>query len=237
MRLLGAPFKPLDRRRAHEGTSYAANSEFVRQRIAATWEVDSRVIHPPVDVAGIQAHASWAEQLDGENRARLDALPAEFVLGASRFIPYKRLDTVIRTGEVLGLPVVLAGKGPELERLRALASAATVPVHFVLAPSGPLLWALYQRASLYVFPAVEDFGIMPVEAMAAGAAVLAPAVGGTAETVVDGTTGALVEFASDTEIASAAARAMSTTAADRIAHARSFGLDRFTGGIREWVGE
>jgi glycosyltransferase involved in cell wall biosynthesis len=237
VRLLGAPFKPLDRRRAHEGTSYAANSEFVRERIAATWEVDSRVIHPPVDVAGIQAHADWAEQLSGEDRAQLDALPAEFALGASRFIPYKRLDTVIRTGEVLGLPVVLAGKGPELDRLRVLAADATVPVHFVLAPSGPLLWALYQRASLYVFPAVEDFGIMPVEAMAAGAAVLAPGVGGTAETVVDGVTGALVDFASDTEIGAAAARAMSTTAADRVAHARTFGLDRFVGDIREWVGE
>jgi glycosyltransferase involved in cell wall biosynthesis len=236
IRLLGAAFKPIDRRRAHEGTLYAANSEFVRERIAGTWEVDSRVIHPPVDVAGIQAHEDWSEQLDGPDRQRLDALPSDFVLGASRFIPYKRLDTVIRTGELLGLPVVLAGKGPELDRLKALADAASVPVHIVLGPSGPLLWALYQRASLYVFPAIEDFGIMPVEAMAAGAAVIAPSVGGTAETVRDGVTGGLLDFASDAEIISASTRAMSTNAIDRRAHARQFGRDRFATRIHDWIG-
>ena len=158
------------------------------------------------------------------------------MLGASRFIPYKRLDTVIRTGELLGLPVVLAGKGPELDRLKALADAASVPVHIVLGPSGPLLWALYQRASLYVFPAIEDFGIMPVEAMAAGAAVIAPSVGGTAETVRDGVTGGLLDFASDAEIISASTRAMSTNAIDRRAHARQFGRDRFATRIHDWIG-
>ena len=60
--------------------------------------------------------------------------------------------------------------------LTAAAEAATVPVHFVHAPSEALLYALYQQTSLYVFPAVEDFGIMPVEAMAAGAPVLAQSV-------------------------------------------------------------
>lgn len=236
IRLLGAAFKPVDRKRAHEGTAYAANSEFVRERIASTWGVDSRVIHPPVDVAGIQSRADWAGHASSQEQQILASLPAEFVLGASRFIPYKRLDLVIRAGELLGLPVVLAGKGPELERLRAIAGTAKVPVHFVLAPSGPLLWSLYQRASLYVFPAIEDFGIMPVEAMAAGAPVLAWGLGGTLETVDDGVTGAFVDFDSVDDIASGAHRAMATAPEARRAHARRFDTERFVDSIHSWVG-
>ncbi len=123
------------------------------------------------------------------------------MLGASRFIPYKRLDLVIAVGERAGRPVVLAGRGPELERLRAVGAAASVPVHVVEGPSTALLRALYQTTDLFVFPAVEDFGIMPVEAMAAGAPVLAQALGGTAESVVPGLTGALITFDDPDELA------------------------------------
>ena len=238
IRLLGAPFKPIDRRRAQEsGASYAGNSKFVSQRIADTWDIDARVVYPPVDVAGIQTHDDWAEQLDGADHAQLDALPEGFVLGASRFIPYKQLDTVIRTGGLLGLPVVLAGNGPELPRLQAIAASATVPVHIVISPSHALLRALYQRAALYVFPAIEDFGIMPVEAMAAGAAVLVPTVGGATETVADGVAGAHVDFSSDSEIIAGAARALATSVAGRRARAVQFGEERFIDDIRAWVGE
>ena len=87
--------------------------------------------------------------------------------------------------------MVLAGRGPELGRLRYAAAAARVPVPFVDRPSAALLRALYQQAAVFVFPAIEDFGIMPVEAMAAGAPVLAQEMGGTAESVVPGLTGAL----------------------------------------------
>ena len=142
------------------------------------------MIYPPVDVEQIQSVADWRTRLDDEEAAQLAALPSSFLLGASRFIPYKRLDLVIQAGEAADLPVVLAGKGPERAALEAAAERASVPVHFVHAPSWALLFALYQQALLFVFPAVEDFGIMPVEAMAAGAPVLAQAVGGTSESVV-----------------------------------------------------
>lgn len=234
VRAVAARFKGLDRRRAQEGAQFAANSAFVRERIANAWGVDSRVIHPPVDVTKIQSR-DWAEALDDRERAIYDGLPADFMLGASRFIPYKRLDLVIRAGEIADMPVVIAGKGPELPRLQQAAEAARVDVRFVNAPSNALLWALYARAAVYVFPAVEDFGIMPVEAMAAGAPVVAHAIGGTAESVVPGVSGALTIFDSDADVAAALSLAMSVDRARTRESALRFSQERFASEIRGWV--
>jgi glycosyltransferase involved in cell wall biosynthesis len=236
VRAAAEAFKPLDRRRAQQPASYAANSEFIRARLQECWQVDARVIYPPVDVAAIQAVADWRERLTPEESELLAGLPADYFLGASRFIPYKRLDLVIRTGELAGRPVVLAGRGPEAARLQQLAAAASVPVHFVDHPSRELLYALYQQAALYVFPGVEDFGIMPIEALAAGAPVLAQSVGGTAETIVPGVSGAVSEFFSEQEIAPAAEAAMSTPREVRTAYAQQFSLKRFQDEITSWTG-
>jgi glycosyltransferase involved in cell wall biosynthesis len=227
--------KPLDRRRAGETARFAANSRFVQSRIADAWQVESRVIHPPVDVTQIQSGGPWRDRLSAEDEAVLQSLPPDFLLGASRFIPYKRLDTVIRAGELTGRPVVLAGRGSEYERLRALAAASSVPVHFVIAPTRELLYALYEAAALYVFPAIEDFGIMPVEAMAAGAPVLAQAVGGASESVVSGSTGATTTFESDSDIRRAVDVALSTRRDSRQEHARLFAAERFADEIEAWV--
>lgn len=173
--------KPIDRRRAAEATAVAANSEFTRARIERTWGRTSEVIYPPVDTETIIAGGEWARSLSAEDLSRLQQLPSSFLLGASRFVPYKRLDLVIAAGEATQMPVVLAGSGSDDARLHHLAAAASVPVHFVIAPSDELLLALYQAAEVFVFPAVEDFGIMPIEAMAAGTPVIVQPQGGAAE--------------------------------------------------------
>lgn len=237
VRALATALRPLDRKRAQEPAFFAANSEFVRRRMRRAWGVDSEIIFPPVDVEAIQAVGDWRERLREDERVELEALHEGFILGASRFIPYKRLDAVIRTGETLGRPVVLAGSGPELDNLRRVAASASVPVQFVHAPSGPMLWTLYQQTALYVFPAVEDFGIMPVEAMAAGAPVLAQVVGGAAESVVPSRTGALVTFDSQAEVTEGAAEALATSRDHRLERARDFSRRRFEDQIRKWVGE
>ncbi|MGH3751267.1 MAG: glycosyltransferase [Pseudonocardiaceae bacterium] len=229
--------RPLDRRRAKEGAEFAANSAFVRRRIRIAWGVDARVIYPPVDVERIQSVPDWRDRLTPTESTILEALPDGFLLGASRFIPYKRLEEVIRVGEAAGRPVVLAGRGPSLPVLQEAAAGVDVPVHFVHAPSKALLYALYQQTSLFVFPAVEDFGIMPVEAMAAGAPVLARDEGGAAESVVPGRTGSLIGFASAGEIREGVDVAMSTDRSQRTARARDFGAKRFRDEITAWVGE
>lgn len=235
MRAAGVPFRRLDRRRAAEATGIAANSRYVRDRIRRVWDRDATVIHPPVAVAEIQA-GGWRSRLTVDDEALLESLPAEFVLGASRMISYKRLDLVIRAGERAGCPVVLAGQGPESQRLRSMAEQASVPVIFVDAPSTELLWELYGRALVYVFPAVEDFGLMPVEAMAAGVPVLCSAAGGTTESVVDAVTGIHVAHWDSDDLGQQVHRAAALDPADVRKRAREFDHALFEHRIREWIG-
>ena len=235
-RAAAVALKPLDRKRAQETRHVAANSQFVRTRIAQTWGVDSIVIHPPVEVAKIQAQAARPEALDPEERRVLDNLPGQFVLGASRFIPYKRLEEVIRTGELAEISVVIAGAGPEEARLRARAASSSVPVTFVINPSTLMLYALYARANIFVFPAVEDFGIMPVEAMAAGTPVVAQSVGGAAESVLPGVTGALTRFDSDDDLRASVELALTQDSDACRRRAREFSVEVFNHRVRNWTG-
>ncbi|NYF11525.1 glycosyltransferase involved in cell wall biosynthesis [Leifsonia sp. AK011] len=234
-RLGATALRPIDRRRAGEATAIAGISRFVADRIAATWEQDATVIYPPVEVERLRAVADWRTELDARELDILARLPETFVLGASRFIPYKRLDLVIDAGQASGLPVVLAGAGPEEQRLRARAEAASVPVTFVIEPRDALLYALYQAAAVFVFPPVEDFGIMPIEAMALGTPVAANRVGGSAETVGAGVSG--VHF--DSGDAASVTRAIEAAAAlprqGVTDWATQFSRERFGAELREWV--
>lgn len=237
VRAFAAPLKGLDRRRAGEAISIAANSSYVARRVEKSWRRDSTVIHPPVEVSEIASCADWGEALDHNEQAIVDGLPSEFVLGASRFIQYKRLDLAIRAGESSGFPVVIAGAGPDEQSLRTLAANASVPVIIVTGPSNALLRTLYQRALVFVFPAVEDFGIMPVEAMAAGTPVVCSSTGGVPETVVDGETGAHVTQWENTELARAVETASNLSSGVVAAHARQFSREQFRANIFEWWNE
>jgi glycosyltransferase involved in cell wall biosynthesis len=236
VRAVAPPLRALDRRRAQASLAqFAANSAFVQERIRVSWDVDSQVIHPPVDSTAIRATASWEDTLTGADAALAESLPESFLLGASRFVPYKRLDLVIRAGEAAGLPVVLAGSGPLAEELHARAAAARVPVTIIPRPSDALLYTLYQRAVAYVFPPVEDFGIMPVEAMAAGARVLVSDVGGATESVIDGVTGVHMHDWDSSGLADAVARVAALDPADSVRRSADFDVAAFERRIASWV--
>ena len=119
MKGVAPAFKLIDRRRARFPAAIAANSEFVRERIRSSWDRDATVIYPPVDVSRIASVSNWVDALSAEEYEILAKMPDEFLLGASRLVPYKRLDAVIRAGEEVDLPVVVVGSGT---RFRALAS-------------------------------------------------------------------------------------------------------------------
>ena len=223
-----AYLRGVDRRASRDSGSIAANSAFVRERIRRAWDRDARVIHPPVDAAAIAAVPDWSVHATPAEQELLASLPDRgFLMAASRLVPYKRHDAVIRMGERLGIPVVIAGSGPERERLEALATTASVPVRLLGRVSDELMRAPFQRALAFVFPPVEDFGIMPVEAMAAGC----PA----AESGVDGVSG--VHFDPDAPAGFEAAGAAVAGIDPATARERALAFDtvRFLDEVRGWV--
>lgn len=234
-RLVAPLLRKVDARRAHDAKAIAANSEFVKARIANSWDRDSVVIYPPVEVRMLQQEQSWVSALSDRELQIVESLPQDFVLGASRFVPYKRLDLAIRAGEAANVPVVLAGSGPEEAALRLQAAEASVPVHFVINPTDNLLYALFERAMVYAFLSVEDFGIMPVEAMALGTPVIALNIGGASETVVHGSTGVLLETTERRALSDAvsAAGLMGPVACRR--RAMDFSRERFVTDLLAWI--
>ncbi|WP_166791354.1 glycosyltransferase [Cryobacterium sp. Hh7] len=235
-RLGSALLRPIDRRRAHEATSVAGISEFVKKRIEATWDRPAVVVYPPVETTLLQSVSDWRTELSGQELALLETLPTNFILGASRFIPYKRLDLVIEAGEYAGIPVVLAGSGPESRRLEAQGEAASVPVFIVDNPSSAMLYALYQAAAVFVFPPVEDFGIMPVEAMALGTPVVANMLGGSAETVVEGVSGIHFAGLEGDRIGEAIVGALTLSSADCRRESARFSRESFNINFSAWMG-
>jgi glycosyltransferase involved in cell wall biosynthesis len=225
--LLRAPRKVLqaaDIRLSRHVHAYAANSREVQGRIKRFWNRDAVVINPPVDVH----YFADAPRFDRSQ-------PRDYLLGIGRWIPYKNFDLMIEIADAAGMPLVIAGSGPEEERLRKLAADVRVPVHFEVRPERARLRQLYWGARALLFPAHEDFGIIPVEAQACGTPVLGLRRGGLLETVVDGETGFLVDSREPGPYA-AAVRRLGELSPRRIQeHAGTFSSDRFAGRIGRWI--
>lgn len=235
-RAVSPAFRALDRKVARGQVNVAANSEFVRERIRDCWGVDSDVIYPPVDVARIQWVREWSGELNDDDASVFATLPERFVLGASRFVPYKRLDVVLQLAAAAGEAVVIAGSGPDEGRLRQLAADLRVNAIFVVNPSDSLLFALYQKAAAFIFPAIEDFGIMPVEAMATGTPVLVNRIGGAAESVLDGRTGAHIDLDDLKSAVTSLQDALKISSAACEARASEFSTAVFHSRLRNWMG-
>ncbi|TWG93967.1 glycosyltransferase involved in cell wall biosynthesis [Nocardioides sp. J9] len=234
-RLGSVPLRRSDRRATDERVQYLANSKYIAGRIERSWGVSAAVVYPPVDVTLLQSVGSWSDRVRGPETRVLEQLPQHFVLGASRLVDYKRLDMAIRVGQQLDLPVVIAGDGPHRPHLESLATAADVPVHFVGRVSDELLYALYQRAALFAFMPVEDFGIMPVEAMALGTPVVVNAEGGAAESVSVLRGGFAAEPDDEVALLSAARRAIDVDMTYAREGAGRFSTERFREEIASWV--
>lgn len=149
---------------------FLANSDYVARRIWRTYRRQARVLYPPVDVARFD-----------HTRPRED-----FYLAMSRFVPYKKLDLIVETFTRLGKPLKVIGGGPDFEKVRALAGPT---VELLGRQEDEVVADLMARCKAFVFAADEDFGIVPVEAQAAGAPVIAYGKGGSLETVIPDRTG------------------------------------------------
>lgn len=151
--------------------AFIANSRFVASRIGKYYRRDARVIHPPVEVAEHLARPRAAE---------------DYYLVLGRVVPYKRVDLALAACARLGRRVKVAGAGRALEAARVHAGADAELLGFV--PDHELR-DLLAGARALLFPGEEDFGIVPVEAQAAGMPVIAYGSGGVRDTVIEGETG------------------------------------------------
>jgi glycosyltransferase involved in cell wall biosynthesis len=143
------------------------------------------LIYPPVDTAAIPVSSTN----DG------------FYLVAARLLAYRRIDLAVDACRRLGRELVIAGDGPERARLERLAEGA--PIRFVGHVDRPTLLDLFARCRSYLLPGIEDFGIAPLEAAAAGKPTVAFRGGGALETIVDGTTGVFFDRPESTALAAA----------------------------------
>jgi glycosyltransferase involved in cell wall biosynthesis len=205
---------------------FVAISRHIADRIRRVYGRSARVIHPPVDLARFQPAGTTDD----------------YYLVVSALAPYKRVDLAIAAAARLGRRLVVVGQGTEEARLRAMAGPG---VTILGRRSDTEVAGLYARCRAVLFPAVEDFGIVPLEAAAAGRPTIALARGGALETMVglDDPAGppTAVFFAEQTVDALAAAMQAFETAAHRFepralrARAAAFDRPLFKDRVREWI--
>ena len=141
-----------------------ANSNFTAKRIKKYWGIKAKVIHPPVDIG------RFNYKLNRDN----------FYLSVNRLVPNKRIDLLVAAFNKLDLPLIIVGEGPEKNKLKKIAKSN---ITFLGKKSNAEIEKLLSTCRSFIYSGVEDFGIAPVEAMAAGAPVIAYGKGGILDTV------------------------------------------------------
>jgi glycosyltransferase involved in cell wall biosynthesis len=172
MRLVRDRLRRWDTRTAAGVTHFIANSRFVQERIGDLYGRSSSIIYPPVDT----------------DRFALSNRDEGYYLVVSALVPYKRIDLAIAACNALSERLVIVGSGSEDGRLRAMAGPT---IEFAGRVADDAVRSHYEQCRALLFPGVEDFGIVPLEAMACGKPVIAFARGGACETVIDTISGIL----------------------------------------------
>jgi glycosyltransferase involved in cell wall biosynthesis len=147
---------------------FIANSEFIRKRIEKLYQRNAVVVHPPLDNVFYSAI--------GERQ--------NYYLAVSHFVPYKRIDVVIEAFNKLDRKLIVVGSGPLESRYKELRKSDQIV--FLGGIHDEELRKVFSGAKALIFPAEEDFGIVPLEAQACGTPVIAYKKGGALETVKSG---------------------------------------------------
>ncbi|WP_082072867.1 glycosyltransferase [Hyphomicrobium sp. 99] len=212
MPLLTHYLRTWDESAAHRVDAFLANSHNVASRIKKYYRRDAQVIYPPVEVANFERVP--AESVE------------DYYLMVGELLRYKRPDLAVRAFNKSGMKLVVIGGGEMLGEIRELAKPN---VKVLGAQPFSVLRHHYARCRALIFPNEEDFGIVPVEAMASGSPVVAYGRGGALETVIDGRTGTFFHD-HDVDALIDAVDRIETMSFDRnaiIAHAETFSVDRF----------
>ncbi|MEW6055371.1 MAG: glycosyltransferase [Bdellovibrionota bacterium] len=153
-----------DRQSATRVDHFLANSSFIASKIDQYYGRKARVVYPFCEV----------------DRFRAERKPGRSYLMVTALVQYKRVDLAIKAFNQMKKPLLIVGDGPDKERLQKMAGPT---IDFVGSLRASSIADLYSKCRALVFPGVEDFGIVPIEAMAAGAPVIAFGAGGLLETV------------------------------------------------------
>lgn len=169
---------------------FIANSKETARRVEKFYRRDSTVIYPPVTVNNLQLTVNKLTNVTNiTTNENNNTIKEAYFLSVGRLAWSKQIDIIIEAANRLQIPLKIAGTGPEEKRLRDVAG---LTVEFLGGVNDETLSELYRGAKATIFAALdEDFGIVPVESMAAGTPVIGLHQGGVAETVVDGKTGVL----------------------------------------------
>jgi len=199
----------LDREAARRADLYIANSENVKRLIRSTYGIEAVVVPPPVDVDRFSPTPRGAR-----------------ILMVTRLLPYKNVAIVVRAATRLGIGLDVVGDGPLLGQLSELAGPS-VKFHGPVADEAVV--ELMERCSAVCVAAEEDFGIVSVEAQAAGKPVIAYGRGGSLETVSEGLTGVFFREQTEESLIAAirAAEALETSPSVIATHARRFSRAAF----------
>lgn len=219
LKLLIGPMRRWDYAAAQQADVMVANSNYIKEMVKRYYKREATVIHPPVDVERFKV---------------AERLPRKGFVVAGRQTPYKRIDLAVAACTKLNARLLVIGKGPAHRQLQSMAGPT---VSFLEHVSDSQLPMMFQTAEAFIFPNVDDFGITPVEAMAAGTPVVAYQAGGALDYVVPGKTG---EFFKDQTIESLAAalkkfKPASYKPAAVARHAEQFAPERFRKEIQALV--
>ncbi len=184
-------------------------SSAVKERIQKYYNRESEIVFPPTDVDKFTVHSSqftekrrkWQRSpiyIDSRlrendmvgNGNRNGILPKDYFLIVSRLVPYKKVDLAVEVFNELGLPLIVVGKGSQEKKLQRIANKN---IQFVQDVTEVELAKYYVNAKGFIFPQEEDFGLVAIEAQAAGIPVIAFKKGGSLDTVIEGKTGVFFE--------------------------------------------
>lgn len=202
-------------------TAFIANSTHTAREILACYGRESTVIHPPARTEFFTPDPSVVRD--------------DFWLVAGALEPYKRTDLAIEAARMANARIVVAGAGTELARLRARYESPFVT--FLGRVSDQELLHLYRTAKLLVFPQVEDFGIVAVEAQSAGLPVVARRAGGALDSILDGQTGVFFDLPTPQAIAGAAEKIPQGSAGACRANALRFSESEFERSMIRFLAE
>jgi glycosyltransferase involved in cell wall biosynthesis len=174
-----SPLRVWDQVAAQRPDYYLAISESVRKRIRKYYRREAGVVYPPVAVESFRRRPETGQKIQ-------KVRGGDYFLLVSRLVPYKRVEVAVEAFNRLGLSLVIVGEGSEMGRLKKMARENVI---FTGRLTDEELVGYYQGCRAFVFPGREDFGMVVVEAQAAGKPVIAYRGGGALETVVEGKTG------------------------------------------------